>query len=347
MASKIVTIKRSYNNLPSNAKIEDSEVSSWISNSLKTQVVKNSTVDRVYTGLGVSKNGKYDYQLEQQQLRILLPEVIDVDFDIARPVAFKRACNDFYHTLIGYVSHEGLDLEIGMTADNDKPAGKIKVSKAFDKLVEEDEIVDGVPTGKKVKVTKTRYEEVEVENMPLNLRDYLMFKALFENRDNVAKNNKEAGRSDIFEFYIYDEEFEQKELLKGKENIAKAHAYYSNLKDDISFVKRILYLVGIPRSKDETTCRLKLSEFYEKNPERFISIASDPNFNSRVKLKEWVDHELIYTTGESDYRDFDSNEPIADSEEDMIKWINNPSNESYVKSYNVRLREKLNKARVS
>lgn len=342
MGSKIITIKRSYNSVPSNTDLSNPEVVAWLGETSAIQSTRHFSTSnsRVYNGLGFTRGKSYDNALENRLMRELLQDVIGVDYSEEKRLEFKRACDNFIEPMLENVPHTGLDLEIGLKYDNNKiPSPFLTVKK---KKVTKKRDEAGVETGE---TTEEVVEEV-VDNSPINLDDWLKYKVLFENRQNVAENYEKARESDLYEFYIHDKEYENNKLLEKRNLISKAHSAYEKVSSDNGRLIQLLYLEGRKVSKALAENQLEITNFLNENPERFLAIVVDEDTEYRVTLKQMLDANVLYISGEDEYREYNSNRIIAYSTADMIDWMKTPSNKQAYDTMNARLREKLQKPRM-
>jgi len=154
---RIIEVKRQFNMLA--LAQDDPEVQEWYGQSYRAigPYYENDTKS-VATGLS------FDEQ------RILLPHVTGIE---PADRDFRRAVQDYYHTIQTRVPKNGVKLQISLEND-------------------------ALPLSN--------------ENMPLNIKDYLCYKHIL-NHPEVAKDQPEAQRYYNKKFYIHDADGASKEAV--------------------------------------------------------------------------------------------------------------------------------------
>lgn len=241
--------------------------------------------------------------------KILVSELIEVPQGYNES---RREIKNYYDSIYARVPFDGLTLEIDLKNNKLKIGEKIAGSN--------DDI-----------------------NLPINIHDYIIYYALFENDPVVAKSEKEALSNPLVDYYIIDDVAEMKIKLKMQDLKEEAQSMYLEFKNDAKKIKKILTTLNV-KSKDndesEIASKNLLTDLIINNPESFINLLKDPNMEERYLLRRLLNFRLLIVGAAGFYYDVHANEKLADTEEEMIIWLKNPENSEKIAMYKSSLQQK-------
>lgn len=308
MASEIISILRTENLTPVVDK-KDSNTEEWNSLALRCKCARLQNRTKMYTGLGYrGKTKDYDYDQERNTIKILFQEILSMDFNDNTVNEFRKEVNQYYEGLSCFIEHKGRDFEIGLLEDNNKP--------------------------------------VSETNRPINVLDYITYKALFENDIEVAENETEGRSASFFWFYKKSKTQEKKEQLLKQENISYANTCYDKIRELSLVHKVMLSELGMIIEKEAIDNSIALHKFVNDNPVKFIElynlyVQDKDKFISRLKLRRYCEQNIISKASHGGYIDVKANTDIASSLEEMLIFMTNPENREKMNNYDVIYKEKM------
>jgi hypothetical protein len=308
MSSQIVKIMRTNNSSPSFKTLKGAE--KWIDGSIQIiSSFREKNKDRYYTGLGnVGKNKPYDYALEIETKKFIFNELLEITYSVEKSIEFNALINKYYDTLNVSVMAVGLELEIGLEND---------------------------------------LEPISNSNHPLNKREYIIYKAIFENNTEVANSKDEGSLVDYYRFYVHDVTNEDRNKRIQIEKSAIALSNYDGIKEKPVIVKTFISELGLKIGDSDDKNRIILFEFVSKNALLFEDAYADykkeeNNYINRLYLKVFVNYNLITETSRGGYMDVKSSENIANSKLEMLSYMRNPANAEPINGYKTEYKKKMN-----
>lgn len=304
--SQIIKIMRTNNNSPNFKK--PSESVQWLDKSIQILSAKrkSSTDNRYYTGLGYQKGKAYDLEFENELRKFIYDEIIGVTYTDDKVYEHIKLVNDYYDTLIVDVPFKGLVLEIGLFNDSKK---------------------------------------ISKENPPINISEFLIFKAIFENNIEVAGSKQEGSQVDYYRFYIHDlsNEDRNKRLQMEKSSIAIGH--YEEIKEMESIVKTFISELGLQNSNSKDKNRMVLYEFILINAVKFEECFEDytrekESYINRLYLRIFVNNDFIKVASSGKYIDGLSGSDLANDKVEMLAYIRSPENRETINGYKKKYQER-------
>lgn len=210
---------------------------------------------------------------------------------------FRKTVTDHYHSFLTKIPHEGIKLQISLQDDN-------------------------------FPLSET--------NMPVNLKDYVIYRHLLEAPD-VAINKYEAERQYNKKFYIVNPEEANIESIKINDLEDKATAVYMKYKDDAIKADQILTMLGVNvrglKAEDKV---LKLKEFVKKDGKlnefeqkevfnKFINTAEDRDLEYRYLIQEMIGAQYLSLVGTAVHLT-ESGEPVGEDMSRAVMYYKNPKN---------------------
>lgn len=304
---RIIKIMRTDNGSPTFKQPKDGK--GWLDKSIRIISPRNvsPTDRRYYTGLGFY-NGVQDNNLEWENKKILFSDVLGILYDGNSKHEFNNSIVQYYDSLSVDIPATGKVLNIGLE-DNSKPLSS--------------------------------------ENRPLSIEDYIIYKAVFENRPfQVAKNKEEAQIYSYCSYYIHDVSNEERNKLEQLEKEGLAISHYTDIKEDRTVVKTLMSEAGIGLSNDADKNKRLLYEYITKNSAKFEEFFADYKregkfYGNRLRLKIFISHGFISKTSYNGYLDAMSGDELAKTHLEMLNYFKNPENAEVIAGYQSRYREKV------
>lgn len=230
-----------------------------------------------YFGMAFRAVGSYYKQtgkqfgtgLSREEEEILMPEVIGYDPDNERR-EFRKGISDFYRSINTKIPAGGLRLNIAL---------------------------------------KNPEEELSVKNLPLNIRDYIIFKHAASHPE-TAKNYEEAEMYQHKRFYMEDTDH----VLSSASDLSSleddARLEYYKINDDESKVAQMLTLLGVSTRKMKfATQQIKLKEFTtiatnqtatlnESKLNNFIEVANDKRLHTKYEIEQMISIDVLERIGQ-------------------------------------------------
>jgi len=170
-----------------------------------------------------------------------------------------------------------------------------------------------------------------------NLEDFITFKWL-ENHPLVADSEQEMKSTPRKEFYIYDP---VRQTQKDNIKVQKKKEAYIGLaelaenEEKMDILVRLLCEVN-PDKLSKEAKENKLDEYIDKNPNKFVKYAEDPDLEVRAEIEQMVDAGIIRKQGNS-YLYMDKT--IGDSIAEAINFFKNERNSELVLDLKSKLKD--------
>ncbi len=225
--------------------------------------------------------------LTDEEVKLLLPQTLEVS---VTDNEFRKRVELFYTEINTIVPYErGLELEIGLELDNEKP---ITYSETIDEPQKDQSI-----------------KKVEKKNTPINFEDYIRYRHALA-FPYCAPTPDEAKGNSTKDFYIEDPEQTILDEVAKNEIKDKAMTVYQTLKTEPEKVKMVLSLLRfeIPRKPGEViivnnlspdTRLLLLRDISIKKPAVFYKTATDSKLKNKYILEELITMGLLKKIGSS------------------------------------------------
>lgn len=201
----------------------------------------------------------------------------------------------------------------------------------FDKLVEEyfQNLV--------IRVIWEEPYELEIgldsDGFPLNPVDYVKYKFAVANKKEVASNKAEATGNK--RFYIEDPNIEidnKYSLLKLKKEAFKE---FYKLSDNQQKIDMIMSVLGFDtRTLNEKEKDLKIEDYINKYPEKFIEVATDKNLEVKAFVEDCISAQVIQKIG-NNYIDGDIE--LGKSMEEVVLFLKDKKNSDVFVKLKARL----------
>jgi len=306
MGSNIITICRTQNLSPIVDK-RDSNTEEWNSLSLRMKCARLQNKVKMYTGLGFKgKDKPYDFEKERTTIKILFQEILSMDYNENTVNEFRKEVNQYYESLSCSIPYNGKDFEIGLE-DDSKPLSET--------------------------------------NRPINVSDYITYKALFENDAETADSEAEGQISPIFWFYKKSKTQEKLDRLKKQESIGLANSMYEKMKEETLAQRTMLSELGLQVHEDNIENTLTLHQYVNDNPVKFIELydlykQDEDKFKARLRLRRYCEKNILSKTSYGGYIDVMSGAELANSLEEMLNFMVNPENREKMNNYKNKYQEK-------
>lgn len=246
-------------------------------------------------------NGSSESGLTESEERILLPHILHMSKD---HVEFYKKVDQYYSNFQSTIPASGLELEIGLTHDNDAP------------------ITLG---GSGVQ-----------ENLPLKTMDYLRYRHIIGHQS-VAMSVEEADKYYFKKYFIERPGEQLKEKNKQEKMIRKALRIADTLIEEGNYDKmeKILTQMGVSVEEikfgdrsAETVNNIIESDISTKartDYKNFLEVAEDPDLNHNYNINLLVRKEILKIHGAT-FVIAESNKAVAKDREEMLYIFKNPDN---------------------
>lgn len=238
--------------------------------------------------------------------KILLPALLGIEVN----GEFYEKLKKYYTEINTQVPHGqvGLELEIGLELDNSKP----------------------------ITFSQKTSQGVDIFNMPLNLKQYLIYRhALGCSLTAPSPEAAEGAPADYYWFYVEDPKLVLQSKMGDVEIRDKAMTDYAQMKSD---PKKVKMLVSVMRSyikkrpgrppvnvnnlgQDELV--LTLRELATDRPEKFHELANDQDLKKRYFVDELLSVGLVQRVGNS-IIDKETNQNMGDTVKEVVMFLWNP-----------------------
>jgi len=242
--------------------------------------------------------------LDPATVEILLPQILGVY--VSDP-SFIKEVEQFYINIIHNVQPEGLELEIGMSIDNEKP------------ITEYDE------------KSKTH----KVFQYPINPYQYVCYMHII-GHPMVARSKEEANKrpSDMCKYYIEDELIERNAKIKELKIKDKAASIYEKYKKDYEIQKQILVNLGIDAFRYDTTklqltFRKQIESDQIRKIEQFVAVAEDDLLIKLFTVRAFLALGVLKTEGIK-ILDSENNRYLGDSIREVALELYKAENADYL-----------------
>lgn len=170
--------------------------------------------------------------------------------------------------------------------------------------------------------------------------DYISYKVLLANSDQIAPSVKNIKDKATYKFYI-ERQKEVDEVKTTKANTEKdAWLLYSKVEKDAKSLARVLNVYGhayssygnlksvSAKDNDIEFLRAKLSDIVANDKELFIETVKDPLFETKALLSEALKAGVIKTKVNKYYLDGEDKH-FADSFKKAADFLDNPANQEF------------------
>lgn len=236
--------------------------------------------------------------LTDEEIKLLLPQILSVP---STDTGFRKEVERFFIEINTQVPFDrGLELEVGLELDNDKPVT----------YIEEDE------NGK-----------VKAHNMPINIDDYIKYRHAMCHPD-VAPSPEAAKGNRLMQYYIEDPTETLRTKVGNSDDADKAMAAWAQIKNDGDKVTMLLTLLrqyapkknGVAiqpffMSPDEQIVTLR--GIVMDKPKEFTKAASDENLKRRYYVDEMITVGLLKRIGTTVIH-VESNEPLGETMDEVV-----------------------------
>lgn len=244
--------------------------------------------------------------MHPSEIAIILPHIISIE---ASDKDFKKEVFKYFNELVTKVpATSGLDLEVGLFLDNDKP-----VSEA---------------------------------NLPLSPVDYVRWRHA-KNHPWVADNREAARRDSKKYFYIYDKEAHNK-IEQDKLVIQdKADEIYLKMKNNAGKVEQMLVRFGLDprdfmgRQKNQQQ-QQALKKLTQDKASKFIEYYEEERFEQQYWLRAMVAAGVVKQIGTA-YVDANNNKKLGHSELETLLFLEDKKNADVVSVLKSNTQEILSK----
>lgn len=258
---------------------------------------------------------------------------------IKRRVPNSKIVSDVYNgtiTSIGATFNKSGMTVTGLTPEEEKTImprilGVATTDTQFEKLVQEyfQNLVIRI-------IWEQPYEleiGVDENNVPINPVDYVKYKFAIANKQEVAINKGEATGNK--RFYIEDPNIDidnKYNLLKLKKEAFKE---FYKLADNQKKIDMIMAVLGFDvRTLSEKEKDLKIEDFINKNPDKFIEVAQDKNLEIKAFIEDCISAEVIRKVGDT-YLDGDIE--LGKSMEEAVMFLKDKKNSDVFVKLKARL----------
>ncbi len=229
--------------------------------------------------------------LDVKTERLLLAEFFGDDVKEENRRAFETFKNEFYSAMHVFIPFNGKDFEIGLEVDNDA--------------------------------------DVSFDNLPINLSDYLVYKALIERNTEIAPNQDHGAAVKHYRFYIED-----KQLIRNTEEVRakllfEASQHFQKIINDPVQLRKFLYLMGSAPKENAEVYQLanELDALLRQRPKEFIDHVNDKDSDARGWVRMLVTYNVYKVDGPTgQYVDLISNTTIAKDEKEAIRYFKDEIN---------------------
>ncbi len=231
--------------------------------------------------------------LSREEAELLMPEFID---RVPGDREFNEKVTEFFRDLLTPVPFNGgIELEIGLTTNNEKPVSK--------------------------------------DNMPLNASDYIRYRHALKHPF-VAASKEEAAGNPLKKFYIFDPLNVQNKNFKANVAKDAAMTKYLQVKEDQKQVDMMLSLLGIDvrefTGKDAASSKLaKLRTLVETESDKFNAVYDEGDLEIRATIANMVRFKVLKQIGKR-YVVTESNEEIGATLDEAIYFFKDDTNSDKV-----------------
>ena len=173
----------------------------------------------------------------------------------------------------------------------------------------------------------------------LDLRDpeqYISYKILLANKDYIAPSldDLENKPKATYMFVIVDENDEAKHARKEMSSTMESYLEFGKIQDKSNVLRTIIEAIeGRPVSSDTKIEALqsKVNRLIQSNPKIFLKVVKDELLNTKVLIKDCIEHGVISNRGGFLYLKSDGS-PLCENGEDptlsiAAKYISNPKHQ--------------------
>jgi hypothetical protein len=167
-----------------------------------------------------------------------------------------------------------------------------------------------------------------------NPADYLKYKILLANKDEIAPSAEERLRKATYRFMIVEENYETSVKSNKFETSRRAMKAYDKIENDSEKLRNVLIALNksVAKSTKIEFLRGAIEAEIESDPAKFLAVVDDINFDTKMLIVSAVNAGIIR---KSNHKYFSkSGEPLALAGEindlkGAINYLNSPANQEY------------------
>lgn len=290
--SKKITIHRSFG-YTSRSEQDMKELSQGSSSSIGSYF-KNKTSTRPASGLD-------DWELD-----LLMPTILGIQ---KSHHDYNKLLTEYFKRLSVRVPINGLDLEVGLTENNNK---SLRFKNSNDEMV---------------------------DNLPLDIEDYIKYRFCLKH-PKVGESKNLSLSNPILKWYIHDYETDTSTKLIKHDLEKQAMIAYYQISDNEDKLNMYLTLSGkfIKSSMKKEDKVLMLEKIVKNNPELFINRVNDKNSQSKYFITELVNYDILKTIG-TRYLLAEDNTEIGSSIDEAVLNLRDKKNAKLLKALKIKLSE--------
>jgi hypothetical protein len=174
-----------------------------------------------------------------------------------------------------------------------------------------------------------------IDGEPVNIEDYLKYRFALRHPQ-VAESRELMVIDSRKMFYLYDYDQEVgKDNAKGAVK-RKAMVELDRIMQVRRDMDRVMRVMGELRPENLSTqqAQNRLQLLVENEPQKFLSIITDKNFDNRSVLTEMLQYEVLRKIGNAYYY---QDQILGDNEEETILYLKNPANNSVLVTLKARM----------
>jgi hypothetical protein len=205
------------------------------------------------------------------------------------------------------------------------------------------------PEGKRLNIALEQEGELALDNMPVNITDYVIFKHASEHPE-VGKNEEEADKYQHMRFYIEDTEnvISSATVVSEKEDATRLEYY--KIVDDEQKVEQMLILLGVSTKNmklEEKKLALKSfatieddksTSYNELKLDKFMTVSKDKRLQAKYEIEEMIRFDILKRVGTNILFDETGDEIGGDLTEAAL-WYTDKANIKQVNVLKARLKE--------
>lgn len=212
---------------------------------------------------------------------------------------FRKKVTDYYHDITISIAKDGTPLEIGLKRSNLEPVSK--------------------------------------DNLPINIVDYVQFKAVYKN-PRLAKSKVLATGHPHVRFYIEDSESslaQEKEIAESKDQALQI--YFAN-KSNQKFISMALDLMVVNhKDKNTTEKELLFRKLAETKPVEFVRITTDKDAHLKHLISLAISANILKRVGQAVVW-VESGETLGHTIDETVQYMKDKNNAPKVNVIKTQLR---------
>lgn len=280
-----------------------------------------------------------------EMLKSIMPDIMGVD-PSGNKFDWTDTVKKYFSGIHIEIPHQGKELEVGFRYDIDSEDKKEAIEKLFKtrKTEPTDEslknAVEGFTSSGKKRMDVTTWYKY---GNPINPEDFILYIYALDHPQ-VANTKADAYKSPKIKFFIHTDE-EELEIKKDKIELnSKSMKHYLDIIEDSEKVDNILMLYDrvLSTFKTDIDKHEFLNNEREKNPAKFISVATDKNLQMKATIQKFIYagilRKLPNTTTIVDASD--SSKVIGTSMDDAVSYFSNKEKQSELTEYELIYKNK-------